>query len=182
MVIFMKKWIGKFQNKLLKKNVQWNEIEYFNPKWKKRIKDMSIFIEDGDSVLDLGCGEMWLREYLNESNKYFGVDYKERGENTIVCDFNKNEYPNIKADVAFISGCLEYIKDYEWFISKLSQSHSKIIISYCTLEEYSNIKDREAKAWVNHLKEEELLSLINSKGFELIHKETGYSTFFVFKK
>ena len=79
--------------KFINKKINWKDIEYFDDKWKLRIDKMSKYIERNDSVMDLGCGKMWLKKHLHETNLYIPVDYKNRGEGTIICEFNKNEFP-----------------------------------------------------------------------------------------
>jgi SAM-dependent methyltransferase len=145
----------------------WKQIEYFNPEWKNRIRVMSQYIRRNDSVLDLGCGQMWLKEFLLPSNQYTGVDYQQRDSETIVCDFNRCEFPNVSADVFFVSGCLEYIHDFESFIENIANSCRRCIISYCCMDEFSDIQMRRQRAWVNDLTREQLLEMFFSKGMRL---------------
>ena len=91
--------------------VSWRNIEYFNKKWKVRIEKMSAFVDPNCSVVDLGCGRMWLREYLPKTVRYYPVDYEDRGAGCIVQDFNQYQYPDVDADTAFASGCQEHVND-----------------------------------------------------------------------
>ncbi len=183
MVIYVKKLIGKFL-KLFKttKKTEWKDIEYFNEAWKVRIENMSEYIEDDDDILDLGCGEMWLKEYLSEKNRYFPVDYKDRGEGTLICNFNKYEYPNVIANTAFVSGCLEYINDYSWFVDQIVFNQTKCVLSYCTAEEFPDIKDRERRTWVNNLTKNDVIELFLDRGFTLKSVNHNFATIFVFEK
>ncbi len=158
------------RNRFFKDKIEkpWSSFEYFNPKWKKRIYVMAQYINKSEkSVLDLGCGEMWLKSFLEANVEYFGCDYIQRDSTTIVCDFNKHEFPSLRVDICFISGLLEYLVDLEWFFEKVSQTSKSIIISYCTIEYYSNIKLREKRGWKNHLSSFELILLITNKGYIL---------------
>lgn len=183
MAIYVKKLAGNFL-KLFKneKKAEWKDIEYFNEAWKVRIEEMSEYIEEKDKIIDLGCGEMWLKEYLNNTNQYFPVDYKDRGEGTLVCDFNEYEYPDVKANIAFVSGCLEYINDYHWFVKQISINQTKCILSYCTREEFPDIKDRERRTWVNHLAKDDVIKLFLDNNFNLVSFKQGFATVFVFEK
>lgn len=165
------------------KPTSWRNIEYFNKKWKIRIEKMSAHIESDDSVVDLGCGRMWLKNYLPRDVRYFPVDYKNRGAECIVKDFNQNEYPDVDADTAFVSGCLEYVNDPSWFVSEICRNQTKCILSYCTTEFFPEGVDRKRKAWVNSLSETEVINLFNEFGFGLQHKtvEQMY-VIFVFTK
>ena len=166
------------------KGVKWQDIEYFDTLWKRRIELMASYIPAGASVADLGCGEMWLKDFLTTGNTYNPVDYKERGSGTIICDFNKGEFPDIICDIAFVSGCLEYVIDYPSFIYSISGNYSACILSYCPLEIISNIKERTALAWKNHLKEDEVAKQFLQHGFNLVEKTTfqDKNTIFVFAK
>jgi hypothetical protein len=168
MAVYMRKLVGrlfKFFN--YKANRKWQDIEYFDIKWKERISVMSKFIDSGAAVVDLGCGEMWLRECISENEIYIPVDYKFRDKDTIICDFNNYEYPDINADTAFISGCLEYIDDYKWFISKICQNHNKCILSYCTIDNFPSMKSRTELTWRNHLSKVDIISLFEENYFYL---------------
>ncbi len=127
---------------------------------------MASYISPKESVVDLGCGKMWLKECLKD-NVYYPVDYTRRDAQTCVADFNKHEYPPTRSDVAFVSGALEYVVDYEWFVRQITQSSTKCILSYCTTEAYPDIKERERRAWKNHLTRAEIIDLFTRNGMEL---------------
>jgi len=188
--VFYKRYYHKFVNLtqkvkfcLTKKN--WKDIEYFDDAWKKRIKLMATFIPDNKTITDLGCGKMWLKEYINDKNiKYIPVDYKNRGNNTIICDFNKHEFPTNESDIAFVSGCLEYVIDPEWFVNKISENNKLCIISYCTTDHYNNMTIRKANAWKNNLSKNELINLFRKSKMLLINETitNTKNTIFIFKK
>lgn len=145
----------------------WKEIEYFDDSWKRRIKAMASLIEDENSVIDLGCGRKWLRGYLPEGITYTGCDYVQRDTDTIVCDFNKKEFPHKSADLVFASGVLEYVEDVDWFLSKIREIGNSLIISYCSVELNPDIKSRKTLGWKNHLSLSDLLEKLLSAGFVL---------------
>ena len=173
--------MGKFT---FKKTPKWEDIEYFDTQWKKRIKEMSKFISPNESILDLGCGHEWLKEYLDKSNTYFGVDYKKRSKSTLVRDFNNREFTDFFVDTIFISGCLEYIIDFQWFIQNSCKFSNKVILSYCCIETHDNLKLRKELTWVNNLSYENIVREFEENNFIM------YSSFltdtsnriFIFKK
>lgn len=177
------KFIRKIWNAIItKRNKQWQDIEYFNPDWKERIQNMAQFIEPNEHVMDMGCGQGWLKEYLAPGCKYSGVDYAPRDSKTIVCDFNAYQFPEIDADVAFVSGCLEYITDYEWFIGKIADKFDKCIISYCTIENFPDLSERIEKCWVNHLSRQEIVDIFEKHNLHLIRQLDTLNVIFVFSK
>jgi hypothetical protein len=167
--------IIKIQNILSKKkqlnyknHSNWKNNEYFDESWKERIYLLSTLIKKSDkSIVDLGCGKEWLREYLPENIKYIPVDYKKRSEDTMIYDFNKKEFPDIKADVAFISGTFEYVNDFEWFLTEIKNKFKAIIISYCDTDFYPLETYRKSLNWVNHLSREEFIENIYKAEFIL---------------
>lgn len=159
-------WIAAYIKRLFYRP-DWKEIEYFDESWKRRIEAMASLIEDEKSVIDLGCGRMWLREFLPKGVTYTGCDYVQRDTDTIVCDFNNKEFPDLSADLVFASGVLEYIEDVDWFLSKIQTISDSLIISYCVMELNADIKSRKTLGWKNHLSLSDLLEKALSKGFVL---------------
>lgn len=162
----------------------WQQIEYFNPDWKGRIQKMAAHIKKGESVVDLGCGQMWLKEFLPGSNKYTGVDYKHRGEGTVVADFNKGDFPEAKADVFFVSGCMEYVNDHHAFIGNIARSGRRCVISYCCVEDYPEIEKRRERAWVNDLTRAQVIACFEKNRMFLTveDKTESNNSIFVFEK
>lgn len=162
---------------------KWRDIEYFHRAWKRRIREMSKYLRDGQSVMDLGCGKMWLKDYLR-NNAYVPVDYTYRGPGTIVCDFNQKLFPDRGADVAFVSGALEYLEHGAWFISQLGARFRSCVVSYCPLEDYPDVKARSRRGWVNHYTVSELLRMFRDAGFELVDESRSVprTAIFFFEK
>jgi hypothetical protein len=148
-------------------NPTWSAIEYFDPSWSNRIKTMAQYITPGKSVLDLGCGKMWVRNYIQPS-AYYPVDYADRGLGTIVCDFNKKEFPAENADIAFVSGAMEYVTDAKWFISCIAKRCDECVISYCLLEDFPSPAFRRKQAWVNDYSRDEIVKMFSDAGLTLV--------------
>ena len=138
-------------------------------KWEKRNKEIaSLISKKCSSVMDFGAGNMQLRKYISSNVTYFPVDYIERCKDTIVCDFNKHEFPKQKADCSVLSGCFEYIKDTEWFLNELNDSTNKeLIISYNTIEDLPDIALRENSGFQNHFTFNDFVYQIQRAGFLL---------------
>ncbi len=161
------------------KKITWKKNEYFNDLWKERIQVMSQYISPNTEVIDLGCGPMWLKDMI-QLKKYYPVDYIDRGKDCIICDFNKHQFPDIKADIAFVSGALEYVEYVEWFIKNITQNTNRCIISYYTIEEWPDIIVRKQWAWVNNLTKDELIAVFKKNNFHLskyVHELNKYPIF-----
>lgn len=88
--------------------------------WKKRAKALSEMIpDDVNSMLDIGCGESLVKEFLPSRITYYGLDYCKRDDNTIVCNVNNESLPDLKVDLYYMAGILSYILDMPGFIKQL---------------------------------------------------------------
>ena len=164
----MKRFLRRIWAGLSGRKADWKNKERFNPAWKNRIEVMSTFLDSEDkSVVDLGCGPMWLKEFLDPGVAYTGVDYVDRGPGSVVRDLNKGEFSEVDADVYFVSGCLEYIHDPAWLIRMICSHTEKCVLSYCDVGRFPDRKWRESLGWVNHLSKQEVIEMFRSHGFAL---------------
>ena len=152
---------------------KWEEAGELLPSFEFRVKRMSEMIsKDVESVLDLGCGNMHLKSYLNKDITYIPCDYIRHDDTTIVCDLNKDGFPDMETDVVFMSGILEYILEYEKFIKKACNCVQKeIVCSYVTLECYRDILLRKRMGFVNNLTMKEIVELFRKNGMKLVYTE-----------
>ena len=168
---------------------QWENNEYFDDFFTVRIKHMTNYIsEESRSVLDLGCGTRELEKFLTgtgndkEPIEYWGADYADRGDGTIICDFNKGEFPDKEADTVFCSGCLEYMEDVDGFLRKMCRSGRKeIVLSYCPLEYKNDILQRRQLGWKNHLTISSLVRKMKIFGYSLCKAEKSIGCNVIFK-
>ena len=161
--------------------LSWKQNEYLSSKWKARVEAMSALIKaDEKSILDLGCGAQFTKLFISPEVSYYPIDYISRDKGVIVCDFNKHEFPDTKADLCFCSGVLEYIEDLDWFVGKISGASPSAIISYnCK----SDPTQRRSEMWVNGLTETELIKLFATHGFTCDKKIVyGRTSIFRFTK
>ncbi|MGN0385617.1 MAG: polysaccharide pyruvyl transferase family protein [Lachnospiraceae bacterium] len=137
-------------------------LGYERIEWKKRLVAMAKYINADDMVImDLGAGNMHLRGLLKPEQKYVPVDYKKNAEDTIVCDFNKGEFPDVKADAIVAAGILEYMKNPIWFLDKMCEASDKCIVSYKGNEKYPD----------SILSTDEIIEHMKENGFVLTGKE-----------
>lgn len=163
-----------YRQQYIEKAVQknWFDVEKLRKTnkefWQERIFKMASMIDKKvKSVLDLGCWECELEEYLPEEIKYYGCDYVKRRGDTIVCDLNRYEFPKIDFDVAYISGSLEYMENLEWYFEQICNAKLEVILSYSALEYFPLIDKRKNKSWVNHLTIIEIIEYMREQGFSL---------------
>lgn len=104
--------------KVISDPVDWNiceqELGLEQFMWRKRTIACSNFISSNDkSVLDVGAGNMYLRNIYSGDVRYYPLDYTKRCDDTIVCDLNKYEFPELYVDVAVCAGIIGYLNDLE---------------------------------------------------------------------
>ena len=144
----------------------------------KRIYDLiadDVLENRVHSIMDLGAGQMYLRELLPDMVTYTPVDYCARCPETVVCDFNLKQFPNEQADVIIAAGVTPFISDLKWFFEEtLRHCRQKFILTYTPLELEKDVEKRERiYLWRNHYTYPQLCRLLYDSGFLLAHVEKG---------
>lgn len=99
--------------------------------WRTRtIAIRKLIGDDVRSVLDVGAGSMFLGKLLPPEVQYYPLDYERHCDETLVCDLNAYEFPDVTADVAVLAGILEYVNDVDWLLDTLSNRVSTIVLTY----------------------------------------------------
>ena len=110
--------------------------------WKDRARTMSLLIpDDVKTLMDIGCGEELLKEFLCKDIKYYGLDYCERNKETIICDINKEKLPDIKVDLYYMAGIIDYVTDIPNFIKQLSRA-KYVVMSKTRNERFIRLDDK----------------------------------------
>lgn len=110
--------------------------------WKDRARAMSQLIpEDVKVLMDIECGEELLKEFLCKDIKYYGLDYCERNKETIICDINKEKLPDIKVDLYYMAGIIDYVIDIPNFIKQLSRA-KYVVMSKTRNERFIRLDDK----------------------------------------
>lgn len=110
--------------------------------WKDRARAMSQLIpEDVKVLMDIGCGEELLKEFLCKDIKYYGLDYCERNKETIICDINKEKLPDIKVDLYYMAGIIDYVIDIPNFIKQLSRA-KYVVMTKTRNERFIRLDDK----------------------------------------
>lgn len=119
-----------------------NELKRQRQGWKDRARAMSQLIpEDVKVLMDIGCGEELLKEFLCKDIKYYGLDYCERNKETIICDINKEKLPDIKVDLYYMAGIIDYVIDIPNFIKQLSRA-KYVVMSKTRNERFIRLDDK----------------------------------------
>ena len=133
--------------------------------WQKRAEAMSGWLQEGDSILDLGAGDLILRQYLPLNCVYLSVDRKFRPDLWKVSDLNKEPVPKGDYDVIYIAGLVEYLDEPETFLKSIHGMSDRVIISMRT-----NLTG--AERWPKNLRVENRHVLFKNLGFTIMGMET----------
>lgn len=99
--------------------------------WRKRtIAIRKLLGDDVRSVIDVGAGSMFLGKLLPPNVRYYPLDYEPHCDETLVCDLNAYQFPDVKADAAVLAGILGYLNDVDWLFDTLVECVSVIVLSY----------------------------------------------------
>jgi hypothetical protein len=145
---------------------RWDDPSALWPEWDDRTRLMVTLIEPGSSVLEFGAGRMATKEFLPEGCSYTPSDIVDRGEDTIVCDLNAPQLPDLPFhDVALLSGVIEYVNDVPRLLTHLSGIVKIILVSYSPCESFIEKIERRSHGWVNDFSEPEFEKLFANIGF-----------------
>ena len=139
---------------------------------------MASKVCEWEKVVDVGCGNQQLKPIIfkmNPAAEYIGIDYLNHCKDTLVADFNKGEYPAVGADIAVLSGVIEYIypEMLELFFRNVCSTAPVVVLSYWSIDYlqdeiwWANGRRVRFESWVNHLRIADIISLFCVNGFTI---------------
>jgi exopolysaccharide biosynthesis protein PssK len=151
---------------------RWSNADNLNDAWRHRSERAATHVRDNATLLDLGCGKMMIETLLPANCRYVPVDVVRRDERTVVCDFNKGEFPPAgAADHISLLGVLEYVNDPQAVWQWLGGVSARLILAYVPLRPSFPIERRAVMGWRNHLTRDEVLQAAAVAGFALAAEE-----------
>lgn len=147
---------------------RWSKPNSLQKNWNERIKILATFLPENAIILEFGAGAMYLKQLLNENQKYTPSDLVKRFPETIVCDLNQPIGIDLtQFDTVIFSGVLEYVYNIELLINQLESSKIKnIILSYACSD---IIKvSREKNGWLSDYTKGELEKIFNKYNYRII--------------
>jgi hypothetical protein len=134
---------------------RWRNNPQAIPSWDDRNRRVAALIPDGSRVIDIGAGAQTLKTYLGGKCRYQPCDLVKSSSDCLLCDFNKNLYPEVAGtyDYVVISGVLEYVKEPRVFLSNTLRYGEATILTYSPWDGTFASKLRRISAgWINHLR------------------------------
>lgn len=140
------------------------------------------------SVADYGCGHRFMEKLIPNGAVYYPIDYMDRGSDTIICDFNKQEYPNVETDLSVCLGVLLYIEPARNLIEHIcSHTKERIVFSFVAWEDFPRIDARRKSGVIQDYSRKDIIDMFGEYGFkmkdkrELLDGSAGI-TFFLFDR
>lgn len=150
---------------------RWSDPARLEPAWNERARVAANYVPAGARVLDLGCGAMVLEAFLPRGCDYQPCDLTARDERTMVCDFNRGDFPaGAKADIVTALGVLEYVADLRSFLRNVRALGLPFVTSYCPVDLTATL-DRGHLGWINNLSVAELERTFAEAGFRVTLRE-----------
>jgi hypothetical protein len=100
------------------------------PRWRRRAEIAAPLFEPGWHVLDLGCGEMALRDYLPGSCAYTPADVNPASAEILKVDLDNGDLPDGRYDVVALLGVIEYLDRPKQALTSIHQLAPRLITSY----------------------------------------------------
>jgi len=140
--------------------LRWKGSEAISRRWAKRAEIVGKMIPPNASLLDIGCGNQILNEFLLKSVKYTPADIIPRSEDTIILDINKGIWPTGKWDYITACGVLEYINDLNPFFKNTSTLAKNLILTYHVSHNRQSVDRKRRRAQLGWLSNYSLNEII----------------------
>lgn len=145
---------------------RWSDPAQLEAAWNERARQTATYIPVGAHVLDLGCGAMALRTMLPQGCRYTPADLVARSEDTILVDFNQEQFPDGKFDVAVLLNVLEFIHEPAKLLAKCRQAAGTLVLSY-QVDGGGDKRARRESGYFSDLSESQLQAMLKQAGWRV---------------
>jgi hypothetical protein len=152
-------------------NKRWLDDSSLDESWDERSRLMARSIGPGSRVVDLGAGAQALRSGLPAGCTYVPIDVVQRTSDTIVCDLNRDDLPQLAADCLVASGVIEYITDVDRILKWMTSVAPSVVISYEAADGQTRYYRRRS-GWVNDYTNSEVRELLHRNGLAIVDSAT----------
>ena len=159
---------------------RWSAPDSVNRSWGNRMRTavglLRPEIGRGSTVLDIGCGNMALRDVLPRGVAYQGADLVKRAPETHLIEINEGHWPNLRVDAVVGLGVLEYVYDPEAFVRGLLQLAPMAVFTYHVGNEPGKSESqtmRRKLGWLNDFDMPGLVTAIDAAGGRLVRLHSG---------
>ncbi|MCY0966452.1 methyltransferase domain-containing protein [Parathalassolituus penaei] len=148
---------------------RWQKQQSVWHKWEVRTRRIGKMIPGGCSVLDLGCGDRKLKEFIPEDCTYTGADLVARTDDTLFLEINDDIWPDGQWDVVVAAGVLEYVYDVKRFFERVRQRSGRLIFTYHVDNVSGDVArlKRLESGWLSDFRFSELVICWESSGWNV---------------
>ncbi len=148
---------------------RWSKDEAISARWEERAETIAKMIPKGASILDAGCGNQILKEFLPADVSYTPADLTARTPDTLLFDANKGVWPEGHWDYIVAAGLLEYVCDLDCFFGHAGKICDQLIFTYHvnSLRNQKSLDIRSKNGWLTDYSLTDLISAADRAGFYL---------------
>ena len=150
---------------------RWSMAGSLDSEWSNRARAIADHIPDSVSVLDIGAGQMHLRDCLPAKVRYQPADIVKRADDCLVVDLNKGEFPAGTFNFITFLGVLEYVHDIQAVAHRSAEVAPEVVFSYCVGRSFA-WPYRLSMWWVNNCSTGELRDIFDRAGYEIKSMKT----------
>jgi hypothetical protein len=143
---------------------RWSDPGVLTPGAAFRARAAAALIADGSRVLDLGAGEMLLRDCLSAGCSYIPADLVARSADCLTIDLNQHQMPTGAFDVITLLEVLEYIHDVPALLAHCRDAAPVLILSY-QLHTGGSVQHRRQCGFFSDLDAEQIESVLRQAGW-----------------
>lgn len=146
----------------------WSKTESCHSGWEERAKLAAKWLQDLDTVADIGCGEpMSLKRHLARKTEYIPADLKAWSPDVTVIDLDEKEFLPGKFDAVVMLDVLEYLQKPGGALRRARKASEKLVTSYCHPVGDSAEKVRTQRGWINSFSERGFETLLIRQGWAI---------------
>jgi hypothetical protein len=146
---------------------KWGRKSSYSPEWSDRGRLAAEFIENGETVLELGAGTGTFQVLVSDRCNYLGADLQPLDAETLTFNLEVDSLPSGPWNAIVMLGVLEYIYRPREAMMKVLAATDKVIMSYCFLRDEDVVAARAKRGWVSNLSEAELVEIARANDFQL---------------
>jgi hypothetical protein len=147
---------------------KWGRKSSYRGEWADRGRLAAQFIDNGETVLELGAGAGTFRDLVADRCDYRGADLQPIDPQFLTFNLETDAMPPGRWDAVVMLGVLEYIYRPQEAMSKVFSGTAKVVMSYCFPLNGDVAAARASRGWVSDLSEAQLVEISRANGFELI--------------
>ena len=131
---------------------RWSNPDNYRQHWSLRAAAAAELVPNGMSVLEIGTGTGFFRDYVQDRCIYVGADLYPLDDTVLAINLDSDQLPEGKFDYVVLLGVFEYLHEAESAIDKVCSVSTDVVCSYCCLPKCRltarSYQNRKKSGWV----------------------------------